>query len=117
MNTTNQSLLTAVLAAAALTAFACGRPAAETKTAETKPAPAVTAASAPAPVPAAPAGAILGHAIGRGGKGSVIGAILGAVVGTVVASRTPGEQVSFTKGTAVDIKLDSPIRVQPRDLK
>jgi hypothetical protein len=35
----------------------------------------------------------------------------------VLASRTPGEQVSFTKGTAVDIKLDSPIRVQPRDLK
>jgi len=62
-------------------------------------------------------GAILGHAIGKGGRGSVIGAILGAVVGTVVASRTPGEQVSFTQGTAVDIKLDSPIRVQPRDLK
>ncbi|HEY2737146.1 MAG TPA: glycine zipper 2TM domain-containing protein, partial [Thermoanaerobaculia bacterium] len=62
-------------------------------------------------------GAILGHAIGKGGRGSVIGAILGAVVGTVVASRTPGEQVSFTKGTAVDIKLDAPIHLQPRDLK
>jgi type IV secretory pathway VirB10-like protein len=62
----------------------------------------------------AAAGAVLGHAIGKGGKGSVLGAILGAVVGTVIASRTPGEEVSIAKGTAVDIKLDSPLQIQPK---
>src|SRR6185369_4028512 len=62
----------------------------------------------------AAAGAVLGHAIGKGGKGSVLGAILGAVVGTVIASRTPGEEIAIDKGTAVDIKLDAPLQVRPR---
>jgi type IV secretory pathway VirB10-like protein len=59
-------------------------------------------------------GAILGRALGKGGKGGLIGALLGAAAGAVIASRTPGEQVVFPKGAAVDIQLDSPVQVQVR---
>jgi type IV secretory pathway VirB10-like protein len=57
-------------------------------------------------------GALLGRALGKGGKGGVIGALLGATVGAVIASRTPGEQVVFPQGAAVDIQLDSPVQVR-----
>jgi len=61
-------------------------------------------------------GAVLGRVLGKGNrtKGAVIGAIIGAVVGTAVASRTPGEEVTLSRGSVVDIKLDGPVEVRVR---
>jgi len=64
----------------------------------------------------AAAGAILGRILNKGdrGKGAVIGAIIGAAAGTVVASRTPGEEVTFSKGAVVDLQLDDSVRIRSR---
>ncbi len=62
----------------------------------------------------AAAGAILGRVLGKGNrsKGSVIGAIIGAAAGTVIASRTPGEEVVFPRGTVVSLRLDEGVEVE-----
>jgi hypothetical protein len=65
---------------------------------------------------AAAGGAILGRVLGKGNrsKGAVIGAIIGAAAGTAIASRTPGEEVTIDRGTAVDLKLDGDVEVRLR---
>ena len=62
----------------------------------------------------AAAGAVLGRILDKGdGKGSAVGALLGAAVGLLVAAGTPGEEVTFAQGAAVDIQLDRPLEVRP----
>jgi hypothetical protein len=51
---------------------------------------------------------------GNRSRGAVIGAIIGAAAGTAIASRTPGEEVTIDRGTAVDLKLDDPVEVRVR---
>lgn len=61
-------------------------------------------------------GAILGRVLNKGNRsrGAVIGAIIGAAVGTAIASRTPGEEVTIERGTAVDLRLDDAVDVRVR---
>ncbi len=65
---------------------------------------------------AAAGGAILGRVLSKGNRsrGAVIGAIIGAAAGTAIASRTPGEEVTIDRGTAVDLKLDDAVEVRVR---
>lgn len=65
---------------------------------------------------AAAGGAILGRVLSKGNRsrGAVIGAIIGAAAGTAIASRTPGEEVTIDRGTAVDLKLDQEVEVRVR---
>ena len=65
---------------------------------------------------AAAGGAVLGRILNRKdrSKGGVIGAIIGAAAGTILASRTPGEEVSITEGTVVNLKLDDGIEIRRR---
>lgn len=65
---------------------------------------------------AAAGGAILGRVLSKGNRsrGAVIGAIIGAAAGTAIASRTPGEEVTIDRGTAVDLKLDDAVDVRVR---
>lgn len=65
---------------------------------------------------AAAGGAILGRVLSKGNRsrGAVIGAIIGAAAGTAIASRTPGEEVTIDRGTAVDLKLDDSVEVRLR---
>jgi hypothetical protein len=65
---------------------------------------------------AAAGGAILGRVLSKGNRsrGAVIGAIIGAAAGTAIASRTPGEEVTIDRGTAVDLKLDDAVEVRIR---
>jgi len=64
----------------------------------------------------AAAGAVLGRILDKGdGKGSAVGAILGAAAGLLLAAGTPAEEVTFAKGAAVDIQLDRPLEVRPRE--
>jgi type IV secretory pathway VirB10-like protein len=66
----------------------------------------------------AAAGAVLGHILDKGdGRGSAVGAILGAAVGLLIAAGSHGEEVTFTQGTAVDIQLDRPLEVRPRETR
>jgi hypothetical protein len=61
-------------------------------------------------------GAILGRVLSKGNRsrGAIIGAIIGAAAGTAIASRTPGEEVTIDRGTAVDLKLDDDVEVRLR---
>jgi hypothetical protein len=65
---------------------------------------------------AAAGGAILGRVLSKGNRsrGAIIGAIIGAAAGTAIASRTPGEEVTIDRGTAVDLKLDDDVEVRLR---
>ena len=57
---------------------------------------------------AAAGGAILGHAIGKDDKATVLGALVGGAIGTGIAARKRGEEVTLPQGIAVEIHLDSP---------
>jgi Zn-dependent protease with chaperone function len=57
---------------------------------------------------AAVGGAVLGHAIGKDSKGTVLGAVIGGAIGTGIAASNKGEEVTLPAGTAVEIHLDSP---------
>ncbi|HVT59920.1 MAG TPA: hypothetical protein VHR45_16160 [Thermoanaerobaculia bacterium] len=58
-------------------------------------------------------GAILGHILSNGGRGSVIGALIGAAVGTAIAAKTPGEEVVIPEGSVLKLKLDDAVLVSP----
>ncbi len=57
---------------------------------------------------AAAGGAVLGHAIGKDDKDTVLGALIGGAIGTGIAARNKGEEVTLPEGVAVAIKLDAP---------
>ncbi len=63
---------------------------------------------------AAAGGAILGRVLKKSDrtKGGVIGAVIGAAAGAVIASRTPGEEVVFSEGTVVSLRLDDPVEIR-----
>lgn len=65
---------------------------------------------------AAAGGAILGRVLNKGdrSKGGLIGAIIGAAAGVVIASRTPGEEITISEGTRLDLKLDEDVEVRLR---
>jgi hypothetical protein len=57
---------------------------------------------------AAAGGAVLGHAIGKDDKDTVLGALIGGAIGTGIAARSKGEEVTLPEGVAVAIQLDAP---------
>lgn len=63
---------------------------------------------------AAAGGAILGRVLKKSDrtKGGVIGAVVGAAAGAVIASRTPGQEVVFSEGTVVSLRLDDPVEIR-----
>ena len=56
-------------------------------------------------------GAILGHNIHRGNRGTLIGALLGAAAGSAVAANVPGPDVVIPRGTVVRVKLRRAVRI------
>ena len=56
------------------------------------------------------AGAIIGHKVVKGDKGTVIGGLLGAAVGTIAAKET-GTEVVLPAGTVLGFTLDQPMNV------
>ena len=60
-------------------------------------------------------GAALGAGIGAaidGGEGAAWGAGVGAVAGAAAAKKSPGNQVAFAAGTAVQFRTAQPVTVQ-----
>ncbi|HEX2166869.1 MAG TPA: glycine zipper 2TM domain-containing protein [Longimicrobiales bacterium] len=60
----------------------------------------------------AAAGAILGRVIGKDTKSTLKGAIIGAAAGTAIAMGTADVDVVLPAGSAMDIRLDSPIEIR-----
>ena len=60
----------------------------------------------------AAAGAVVGHAIGKSGKGTLIGGLLGGAAAYGLTSRTRGYQVEFKPPVTVDFVIDEPVAVQ-----
>lgn len=60
----------------------------------------------------AAAGAILGRVIGKDTKSTVKGAIIGAAAGTAIAMGTADVDVVLPAGSAMEIRLDSPIEIR-----
>lgn len=58
----------------------------------------------------AAAGAILGHQIKGGDKGTVIGGLLGGAIGAVAAQKT-GTEVKLAAGTELAISLAAPVEI------
>jgi predicted Zn-dependent protease len=57
---------------------------------------------------AAVGGAILGRAIGKDRKATVLGALVGGAIGTGIAAKNGREEVTLPEGIAIEIHLDSP---------
>lgn len=57
---------------------------------------------------AAVGGAVIGHAVGKDDKGTVLGALVGGAIGTGIAARTKGQEVTLPEGIVVEIQLDEP---------
>jgi hypothetical protein len=57
---------------------------------------------------AAVGGAILGRAIGKDRKATVLGALVGGAIGTGIAAKNGREEVTLPEGIAIEIQLDSP---------
>lgn len=62
----------------------------------------------------AAAGAILGRILGKDTKGTLAGAAVGAAAGTAIAMGTADVDAVLRAGSAMIIKLDSPITVERR---
>ena len=56
-------------------------------------------------------GALVGGIIG-GKKGAAIGAAIGGAGGTTVVLTTKGEEIKLPVGTEVNVRLDSPVKIQ-----
>lgn len=61
---------------------------------------------------AAVAGAILGRVIGKDTRSTVAGAVVGAAAGTAVAMGTADVDAVIPAGATVNVRLDSPVRVE-----
>ena len=61
---------------------------------------------------AAAAGAVIGHAVGRSGKGTLIGGLLGAGAATGVVSETKGWQVVLKTGTPITFTTSEALAVR-----
>jgi len=57
---------------------------------------------------AAAGGAVLGRALGKDKKDTVLGALVGGAIGTGIAARNRGEEVTLPEGAEVAIQLDAP---------
>jgi hypothetical protein len=57
---------------------------------------------------AAVGGAVLGHALGKDRRATVLGALVGGAIGTGIAAKHKGEEVVVPEGIAIEIHLDSP---------
>lgn len=55
-------------------------------------------------------GAVIGHEVIKGDKGTIIGGLLGAATGTAVAKKT-GTEVELPAGTVIGFVLDAPVTV------
>jgi hypothetical protein len=60
----------------------------------------------------AAAGAVLGKILGKSTKNTIKGAVIGAAAGTAIAMGTADVDVVLPAGSAMTIKLDSPIEVR-----
>jgi hypothetical protein len=60
----------------------------------------------------AAAGAVLGKVLGKSTKNTIKGAVIGAAAGTAIAMGTADVDVVLPAGSAMTIKLDSPIEVR-----
>jgi hypothetical protein len=60
----------------------------------------------------AAAGAILGRVIGKDTKGTGKGAVIGAAAGTAIAMGTADVDVVLPAGSAMEIRVDSPIEIR-----
>lgn len=55
-------------------------------------------------------GAVIGHEVIKGDKGTIIGGLLGAATGTAIAKKT-GTEVELPAGTVIGFVLDAPVTV------
>lgn len=55
-------------------------------------------------------GAVIGHEVIKGDKGTLIGGLLGAATGTAIAKKT-GTEVELPAGTVIGFVLDAPVTV------
>ena len=56
-------------------------------------------------------GALVGAIIG-GKTGALIGTAVGGAAGTAVVMSTPGQDVQFTRGTTLEVRLLEPIAMR-----
>jgi type IV secretory pathway VirB10-like protein len=57
-------------------------------------------------------GAVLGHQVAKGSKGTIIGGVLGAAAGAAVAKNT-GTEVEVPAGTVISLTLDTAVELKP----